>query len=239
MSVSTITNSIANATISSSSSLPTSNEVHLVSLGYGELRLAKQYCEKKTLEDLFQTEDGIIVVDSQGEEIFVDKETNLYPLEPEQTYTVVSEKDLESDTEDDDDVDDQDDIDDDDVDYEDEDETITPTTTTTTTTIGDQVGSQLKEETSAHTHTSTCCQHDHHSSCAHEEETEQEHEHHSCCQHDHDNDEIVVNEPQHNHTLNNQVYLKLLRMREARIEMISRLYKRLHPEIFTLQEEFF
>ncbi|KAF2069017.1 hypothetical protein CYY_009665 [Polysphondylium violaceum] len=230
MSISNTINSLAATTLS--------NEVHLVSLGYGELRLATQYCERKTLEDLFQTEDGLIIVDSEGEEIFVDPKTNLYPLEPENTYTVISEKDLESDTEDNDldeeeeeeeDVDDEEDEDD----REDEHET---TTTTTTHSHGHQEGSQLKEETCAHTH-SSCCQHnDNHSSCAHDEESEQNH---PCCPHDHDNEEVVLNEPQHNHTLNNQVYFKLLRMREARVEMISRLYKRLHPEIFTLSEEFF
>ncbi|GAM20380.1 hypothetical protein SAMD00019534_035550, partial [Acytostelium subglobosum LB1] len=43
--------------------------VHFVSLGYGELRLAKKYATKQILERLFQTEGGLIMVDPNGDEV--------------------------------------------------------------------------------------------------------------------------------------------------------------------------
>ncbi|KYQ99938.1 putative prolyl 4-hydroxylase alpha subunit [Tieghemostelium lacteum] len=73
--------------------------IKFTSLGYGDLRLAKQYCSRPILENLFQTEGGIIIVDQNGEEIIPDNES--YTLIPSNTYTVVSEKDLESDSEED------------------------------------------------------------------------------------------------------------------------------------------
>jgi hypothetical protein len=76
--------------------------VHFNSLHgmFGSIRIAKKYVSKNTLETLFQTSKGAILLDQEAEEV-LPLENGLYPdLDPNITYTVVDEEHLEKFTED-------------------------------------------------------------------------------------------------------------------------------------------
>ncbi|EFA76780.1 putative prolyl 4-hydroxylase alpha subunit [Heterostelium album PN500] len=160
--------------------------VLFASLGYGELRLAKKYATRDRLERLFQTQGGLIMVDSNGEEVFPkDSEAGdqYYDIDSNKTYTIVSEVDLLSDTEDD-----QDEIGDDNViseeDYLEEDdeddesvELVDDETTTNLDSLSiddsvqleqqvEQQQQQQVEQQEQHQHT-TQCGHGHGHSHAH------------------------------------------------------------------------
>ncbi|KAN0008573.1 hypothetical protein ACTFIU_009297 [Dictyostelium citrinum] len=189
--------------------------IHFTSLGYGELRLAKKYSTKDILDDLFQTEGGLIIVDGNGEEVFPDDDKN-YDLVPNKTYTIVSEKDLDSDTDE-----------------------------------SDDEGDEGEAHNHNHQHEEDNEKHDH----DHEHEHHQ-HEHKGCCNStdglphnevDGNEDSQQCCSKHHNATKselkriqNSQNgFNKLLKMREARINMISKLYTRKYPEIYELREEYF
>ncbi|KAM9961216.1 hypothetical protein ACTFIR_004053 [Dictyostelium discoideum] len=210
-SISSSNNNNSNSNINNSQN----NEIiHFTSLGYGELRLAKKYSTKDILDDLFQTEGGLIVVDGNGEEYFPDEDNN-YDLVPNKTYTIVSEKDLDSDTDESDDEDNAD---------EGEDETH------------NEKHDNDNENDNDH-------EHEHH-----------QHEHKGCCntdghhEHDNDNEDSQQCCSKHHNATKSELkriqnsqngFNKLLKMREARINMISKLYERKYPEIFELREEYF
>ncbi|EGG22148.1 putative prolyl 4-hydroxylase alpha subunit [Cavenderia fasciculata] len=227
--------------------------VHFVSLGYGELRMAKKFATKETLEKLFQSEGGIIVVDPNGEEVYPPVGDNdHYDIDSALTYTVVSEEDLRSDTEDDDndqdsepteeeEYKDEDNIDEDDYDDDDDidcDDDLL---------LANQVDGKLKihkdvrdPSTSAneenhrmHEHNEQCQQHRHQQ---HEDKKD-------CCDHDHndhDHEHAHTNNTATPHANNNDNgFNKLLKMREERIKMIREFYTRLHPNIFKLEREYF
>eukprot|EP01132_Coremiostelium_polycephalum_P002239 gene2239-2761_t len=167
----------------SSSSAPES-VVHFVSLGYGELRLAKKYSKKDTLEKLFQTEGGLIMVDPDGEEVIAD-ESGTYELIDSKTYTIVSEKDLESDSEEDQC---DDDINDDDLDneYDDEDdENIQAAGDNEESTTVQFLNSSISSATNVDIDENEANHHQH----QHQRQQQHQHQHQHKCKEDHCNEE--------------------------------------------------